>query len=280
MVDDALAAGTREALLTGGEPLLSADLWPIAERLAQGGARLMLATNGMLLETYAERVASLFAEVYVSLDGAGPAVHDAIRGVASFGRVVRGVAALRRASRRVHVVARSTLHGRNLDDFEAVVAAARDAGFDRVSFLPVDASSQAFGGDPSARRALLPGGAQIAAFEAAIDRLAARSDGFVAESPAKLRRLAAHLRGSAGLAPFEAPACDAPRWSAVVDSDGALRPCFFHAPTGDARAGLARVRSSSAHRAALRAIETPNEICARCVCPKKREVGLLERLLA
>jgi len=57
VVDDALAAGASEALLTGGEPLLSADLWPVAERLRAGGARLMLATNGMLLERYAADVA-------------------------------------------------------------------------------------------------------------------------------------------------------------------------------------------------------------------------------
>ena len=33
VVDEALAAGAREALLTGGEPLLSPDLWPLAARL-------------------------------------------------------------------------------------------------------------------------------------------------------------------------------------------------------------------------------------------------------
>jgi molybdenum cofactor biosynthesis enzyme MoaA len=32
-VDEAIALGVEEVLLTGGEPLLSPDLWPIAERL-------------------------------------------------------------------------------------------------------------------------------------------------------------------------------------------------------------------------------------------------------
>lgn len=78
VADEALAAGAREALLTGGEPLLSADLWPVADRLRAGGARLMLATNGMLLDRYAGRVAALFDEVYLSLDGVR-ATHDAAR---------------------------------------------------------------------------------------------------------------------------------------------------------------------------------------------------------
>ena len=37
IVDEAIRIGVEQVLLTGGEPLLSADLWPIAERL-KGGA--------------------------------------------------------------------------------------------------------------------------------------------------------------------------------------------------------------------------------------------------
>ncbi len=81
IVEDALASGLREALLTGGEPLLSPDVWPVAERLRSEGVRLMLATNGMLLERYAAEVGRLFDEVYVSLDGASTATHDVARGV-------------------------------------------------------------------------------------------------------------------------------------------------------------------------------------------------------
>jgi MoaA/NifB/PqqE/SkfB family radical SAM enzyme len=234
----------------------------------------------MLLETYAVRVAALFDEIFVSLDGASPATHDAIRGVASFERVVRGVAALRRASARVRITARSTLHARNLHELESIVAATEGAGFDQVSFLPLDASSDAFGGDREARGRLLPTPAQIDAFEAAIGRLATRPRGFVVESPEKLRRLAAHLRASGGQGAFERPACDAPWWSSMVEADGALRPCFFHAAVGDARAGLQRLRASQAYTDALSAIRAPNATCERCVCPKQSEGGLLARLLA
>lgn len=283
VVEEALQAGAREALLTGGEPLLSPDLWPVAERLRQGGARLMLATNGMLLEAHAASVAELFSEVYVSLDGASAVTHDVQRGVPAFERVLRGVAALRAASERVHVVARSTLHARNLHEVEAIVAAARAARFHQVSFLPLDASSDAFGGEPEARAALVPTTCQVDAFEAAIDRMAGSgllSDGFVVEPAAKLRRFARHLRASGGAGAFERPECDAPWWSTVVEADGRLRPCFFHAALGDVREGLVALRGSRRYREALAAIEAPNVTCHRCVCPKRRERSWLSRRLA
>src|SRR5262249_15013726 len=44
VVDEALATGDREALRTG-ESLLCSDLWPIALRLREAGARVMPATN-------------------------------------------------------------------------------------------------------------------------------------------------------------------------------------------------------------------------------------------
>jgi MoaA/NifB/PqqE/SkfB family radical SAM enzyme len=280
VVDDALASGTRAFLLTGGEPLLSADLWPIAERIEVAGGTLMLATNGMLLERYAEKVAGHFDEVYVSLDGASASTHDGLRGVAAFDRLRSGIAALRTASEPVQVVARCTLHAGNLHEFPAIVEAARTLGAHHVSFLPIDASSTAFGGDADARRRLAPDAAQLQAFESALDVIEASrasSDGFVLEPVPKLRRLARHLKASAGLTAFERPECDAPVWSSVVESDGTVRPCFFHAPVGDARTGLLAVRASQAYRESLAFIDGPNPTCDRCVCPKRSTPGWLRR---
>jgi Fe-coproporphyrin III synthase len=280
VVDDALASGTRAFLLTGGEPLLSPDLWPIAERIATAGGKRMLATNGMLLERYAERVAGLFDEVYVSLDGASASTHDGLRGVAAFERLRSGIAGLRAAAQPVQVVARCTLHAGNLLEFPAIVEAARSLGAHHVSFLPIDVSSAAFGGDAEARRRLIPEPDQLRAFESALDVIEASramSDGFVLEPMSKLRRLGRHLRASAGLAPFERPECDAPLWSSVVESDGTVRPCFFHAPVGDARTGLLALRASPAYHEALAFIEGPNPTCDRCVCPKRSTPGWLRR---
>jgi Fe-coproporphyrin III synthase len=272
IVDEALDAGVEQALLTGGEPLLAADLWPVAERLRAGGARLMLASNGMLLGRYASQVGALFHEVYVSLDGATPATHDGLRGVPALERLGAGLDALRAAAPAVRRVARCTLHAGNLGELAAIVAAARRLGFDHASFLPLDASSGAFGGRPGQRAALLPDAAAVASFRRAVDALEAEGvlgDGFVLESAEKLRRLGRHLDASAGRARFERPGCDSPWWSSVVEADGALRPCFFHEPVGDAREGLRALRGSEAYRAALSRIRRPNATCERCVCPKR-----------
>ena len=276
VAEEALAAGARAALLTGGEPLLSADLWPVAERLRAGGARLMLATNGMQLERWAPRVAALFDEVYLSLDGAGAVTHDEGRGAEAFARVRAGVAALRGQSPRPRLVTRTTLHALNVGELEAIVDAARDLGADHASFLPLDAASPAFGGRPEERAALVPSAAQVLLLQAAIDRLAAAGElrapgpSFVLESAQRLRALAAHLAASGGRGRFERPRCDAPWWSLVVEADGAVKPCFFQPAVGDARLGLAAVRGSIEYAQSLRDIRAANPVCERCVCPKWR----------
>ena len=283
VVEEALAMGIEECLLTGGEPLLSADLWPIAERLQRGGVRSLLATNGLLLATYAREVAALFAEVYVSLDGAHAETHDALRGVPSFDRVAAGAAAIRAITPRPLLVARATLHRRNLGEFGELVESARRIGFDHVSFLPIDVSSPAFGGRVEARQPLAPTAEQIDGFGAAVqalDRRGGFADGFILESPRKLDRLADHLRASAGLGSFGAPECDAPWWSSVVEADGAVKPCFFHASVGQAGDGLRRTRESEAQRRALAEVRRGKATCDACVCPKRRGLSMRERLFA
>jgi Fe-coproporphyrin III synthase len=283
VVEQALEVGIEEALLTGGEPLLSPDLWPLAERLRGAGVKLMLATNGMLLARHAVSVARLFDEVYVSLDGGDPTTHDLLRGASAHGRLRAGLEALRATSSRPRLVARSVLHAGNLDEIEGIMAGARSLGFDHVSFLALDASSDAFGGRPGSRASLVPTSAQLRRFEDAISRLegsAPLRSGFVLEPADKLRRVASHLRAGAGEESFVRPACDAPWWSMVVEADGRVRPCFFHAPVGDARDGLRPLRDSLAYRDALARIERPNLTCERCVCPKRRSPRLLQRLTA
>ncbi|MGH9884814.1 MAG: SPASM domain-containing protein, partial [bacterium] len=164
---------------------------------------------------------------------------------------------------------------------EDVVKSARRMGFDHVSFLPLDASSPAFGGEQAARQALVPSGESVAALEDAVDRLeqaGAFGDGFVLESPARLRRLAAHLRASGGHGSFSRPGCDAPWWSLVVEADGAVRPCFFQPAMGNVREGLSTLRGSVEYRAALRTIKNPNATCERCVCPNRGGARLAKGL--
>src|SRR5207248_11086192 len=88
------------------------------------------------------------------------------------------------------------------------------------------------------------------------------------ESPDKLRRIAHHYRAHIGLAEPAAPRCNAPWVSAVIESDGTVRPCFFHEPIGSvAQQSLLEVVTGPRaieFRNALNIAENP--ICRRCVC--------------
>ncbi|HYM11884.1 MAG TPA: SPASM domain-containing protein, partial [Bryobacterales bacterium] len=70
-----------------------------------------------------------------------------------------------------------------------------------------------------------------------------------------------------------APRCNAPWVSAVVESDGTVRPCFFHQPVGSVRGrGLREVLNSPQAVEFRRSLDvSTNPICRRCVCSLYRE---------
>jgi MoaA/NifB/PqqE/SkfB family radical SAM enzyme len=84
VVDEALDLGVIEIVLTGGEPLMRADLvLELLERISASGVGLTLNTNGWFLD---DEIADRLAEipgltVDVSIDGPTPEIHDAGRGV-------------------------------------------------------------------------------------------------------------------------------------------------------------------------------------------------------
>jgi radical SAM protein with 4Fe4S-binding SPASM domain len=99
---------------------------------------------------------------------------------------------------------------------------------------------------------------------------------FVLESPAKLRKIAHHFRCRLGMAQAESPLCNAPWTSAVVEADGTVRPCFFHAPIGRIASGasLADILNGPqaiAFRASLDIAANP--VCRQCVCSLNWRAG-------
>jgi MoaA/NifB/PqqE/SkfB family radical SAM enzyme len=147
-------------------------------------------------------------------------------------------------------------------------------GLRSISFLAADVTSSAFNRPlvwPAERQAaVVLGVEQVSELAAEIDALIAEEHdrGFVAESPDKLRRITRHYRAHLGLEAQEAPRCNAPWVSAVLETDGTVRPCFFHEPIGNARdAGFAAAINGPR---AIRFRETlqvaANPVCQRCVC--------------
>ncbi len=269
--------GTRLVVFSGGEPLLRPEVFDAARRFRARGITLHLLTSGILLERFAERVAEQFSRVCISLDAADEVLYERIRGVAALGVVERGVRALRRLAPEIPITSRSTILRDNFREIPRLIDHAAALSLDGISFLPADVTSTgAFGRDERpARNTLALEGDEIDELEAVIERTIvthadAFASGFVAESPNKLRRLPRYYRALRGEGAFPAVECNAPWVSVVIEANGQVRPCFFHAPIGnvrDARLGDLVAENLRAFRHAL-CVET-NPTCERCVCSLK-----------
>jgi Fe-coproporphyrin III synthase len=103
--------------------------------------------------------------------------------------------------------------------------------------------------------------------------------GFIAESPAKLRRILQYFGAIHGKAPYPEVRCNAPEFSAVVGAAGAVQPCFFISGPAEARLqgngtldDLSRTLNGErmgALRGAIRAGARPE--CKTCVCSMWRD---------
>ncbi|HEY0553053.1 MAG TPA: radical SAM protein [Thermoanaerobaculia bacterium] len=270
--------GVERVVLSGGEALLHSHLWDLCGLLREAGIGITLLTTGLLLARDATRLVRVCDDVVVSLDGPRE-VHDRIRNLAgAYDKLAAGVAALRDAGSEVAVSGRCTVQRANHRDLRATVRAAHEIGLDRISFLAADVSSEAFNrpGGWERERAVgialgpedLPAlAAELAALEG--EHVADFARGFIAESPEKLeRRLLRHFAALLGEGDFAPVECNAPWVSAVVETDGTVRPCFFQPPLGNLQeAGLAAILNSDAAIDWRRGLDTSrNAICRRCVC--------------
>jgi Fe-coproporphyrin III synthase len=267
----------RWVVLSGGEALMHSNLWGLCRLLREREVKITLLSTGLLLERHTADILRWCDEVIVSLDGS-PALHDAIRNVPrAYERLARGVAALKAADPEFRVTGRTVVQRANYADLPGIIDTAEALGLDQISFLAADVSSTAFNRpkpwetERTGEIALNP--AEVAAFggiveEVIASRREAFARGFIAESPEKLRRLPDYFAALNGDGPFPAVRCNAPWVSAVVEADGTVRPCFFHAPLGNLHTqplvDIVNGEQAIAFRRQLGVASNP--ICRRCVC--------------
>lgn len=123
---DLKAYGVPALILSGGEPLLSPHLWPLADRAKELGFHLGLSTNGTLIDAaMADRIAGHgFDYVGISIDGLR-ATHDKFRRLE--GAFDRSMAALRMLrARGVNIGMRYTLTAMNAMDLPALLQLMRE----------------------------------------------------------------------------------------------------------------------------------------------------------
>src|SRR3984885_9604733 len=269
--------GVRQVVLTGAHPLLHNDLASLCNFFREQNILLTLLTTGLLLHKRAEEVASCFDDIIVSLDGPQD-IHDSIRRVnGAYNLIHKGIAAVRHYCPSIPITCRTTVQKANHRHLCETVDAARTLGLDSISFLAADLTSEAFN-----RPLIWPGERQseiglnldeIKALEEEIEQLireygASINHKYVAEPADKLRKIPRRFREHLGKLPAQAPICNAPWVSAVVEVDGAVRPCFFHRTIGNITTStLEEVVNGEAAREFRQSLDIENnETCRRCVC--------------
>jgi radical SAM protein with 4Fe4S-binding SPASM domain len=239
--------------------------------------RLTLLTTGLLLGRCAMLVSELFDDVIVSLDGP-PDVHDAIRRTAgAFALIHCGVGQLRRLRPALRITARTTVQKANHTRLNETVDAAGRLELSGISFLAADLTSEAFNRPllwPVERQNPIALTAEeIVVLSDEIEQMIVTRgkqirSGYIAESAAKLRRIVSHFRVHLGMEQPESPLCNAPWTSAVIEADGAVRPCFFHPVMGNIHdSSFDAIVNGEAATAFRRDLDVAtNPTCQRCVC--------------
>ena len=121
LLDNIVAFASPIIILTGGEPLARPDIYEIAVHGTNKGLRMVLATNGVLLD--AEKSRRLkeagIQRVSISLDGAIPESHDHFRQVpGAFAGSLRGIDFLKEAG--IDFQINTTITRENLHELPAI----------------------------------------------------------------------------------------------------------------------------------------------------------------
>jgi MoaA/NifB/PqqE/SkfB family radical SAM enzyme len=267
--------GVEWAVFSGGEPLMHSDLFRLCAILRRRNIRVTVLSTGLLLERHAQAIVASVDDVIVSLDGPRE-VHNRIRRVpGAFESLAGGVLSIRALRPDFPIAARCTIQRLNHAQLRATIAEARGLALNGISFLAADLTSTAFN-RPSgwtSERQMSVGleREDIPALESEVESIVRENEcrRFVAESPDKLWKIVRHFRAHLGDVEPVAPLCNAPWVSVVVESDGVVRPCFFHRPIGkiDAVTSLMDViNSPEAVRFRTGLDVSSDSTCRRCVC--------------
>lgn len=129
ILDDISGYAKPVIVLSGGEPLLRADVFDIASYGTAKGLRMCLATNGTLVdEDICRKIkASGIRIVSLSLDGAAESVHDAFRGQkGAFAGVINAARLFK--EHEIEFIINSSFTKRNQEDIPKVYKLAKELG--------------------------------------------------------------------------------------------------------------------------------------------------------
>ena len=129
LIDEIAAMSSPVIILTGGEPLLRPDIFEIATYGTGKGLRMVMATNGTLVDesTAKKMIKSGIKRVSVSLDGKDAPSHDAFRGkIGAFTGALNGIEAMKRAGMEFQI--NTTVTTANLKQIKNILELAKKLG--------------------------------------------------------------------------------------------------------------------------------------------------------
>ncbi len=141
LMDDLKNLGIWALDIVGGEPLLRPDLYDLLKYARSIGLRVMVNTNGTLLEEdTVKKLKESNPEVMigVSLDGPDPETNDFVRGKGSFEKAINGIKLL--IDEGFDPVILNVINRRNWRRFEDIIDLARSLGARKIyvdRFVPV-----------------------------------------------------------------------------------------------------------------------------------------------
>ena len=277
LLNSLITLKTKLVVMSGGEALMHPNFFRLCDILRSYKIKITILSTGLLLKKYANEIIAKTNEVIVSLDGSKE-VHDKIRNIPeAFNKLKDGVAEIKNLNKEYRVTARCVVQKANFKDLPNIVVAAKDIDLDQISFLNADVSTDAFNRpnlweDDKVKEVRLSRD-EVDQFKEVIENLINTHSqdfkiGFIAESPEKLRRFYNYYAAFHGLCNFPTVTCNAPWVSAVIEADGSVRPCFFHAKIGNIRdSTLTESLNSSRSISFRKNLDTStNPICKKCVC--------------
>jgi Fe-coproporphyrin III synthase len=268
---------TKQVVMSGGEALLNPAFFRLCELLKKEGLAITLLSTGLTIKNSADKIVKWIDELIVSLDG-DEVTHDQTRSVAgAYRKLKEGVQHLKSIEPAMRIRARTVIHRLNFRKWAAIIDSARDIGVDSISFLPADVSSHAFNRQVAwteeRKLDVAVNLDELPEFKTVLTSVVEEFkdeiwSGFIVESAEKLKRMYSYYCAVQGLCDFPYKKCNAPWVSTVIEADGTVRPCFFHAPLGNIRKNsLVEVLNGEAGKRFRKELNMDeNDTCKSCVC--------------
>ncbi|MBI1906259.1 MAG: radical SAM protein [Rhodocyclales bacterium] len=257
----ALAPGAM-VVLTGGEPLLRADLPAIVERAARAGLMPVVGSNGVLLDArQAERLRDAGAVgVGISLDSAGPDFHDRLRGqTGAWQGALAGMGAARAAG--LGVLMQTTLFEENRHELDALARLAGEIGAMALNFFFLVCTGRGVTQTDLSATTYARVLGEILALQDAHLQLMLRARC----APYARRMLGLHAGEGAGNFAAWSSACLAGRSYLRIGPQGDVTPCpYIPRPSGNVRAAALRAIWDDGDDFVRLRGQMPQGKCGRC----------------